>query len=253
MVAHPRRALVREPGDSYRRCISSHPMKHTIDVGLARTQHRAYVSALEGAGLEVIRLERDDAHADSCFVEDTAVVHGGRALICRPAKESRRGEVDAIETALSEHLKVRRALAPATVEGGDVLHLEDRLVCGLTDRTNKDGVMQMAEWLGVRVDTIQDPSIMHLKSYVSRIDPGRVLVSGRYAGHAALGGLEKLIVPPDEEYAANVLSACGVVIMPQGFPRTKLLLERSGVEVVSLDMSEFPKCEGAMTCLSVLF
>lgn len=252
MSARSRRALVREPGNSYSRCISSHPLRHTIDVDLARAQHRAYVSALEAAGLEVVRLERDDAHADSCFVEDTAVVHGSKAFITRPAKESRRGEVDAVEQALSGHLQTRRASEPATIEGGDVLHLEDRLVSGVTDRTNEEGVAQMREWLDVRVDTVADPSIMHLKSYVSHIDKDRVILSRRYADHPALSGLDVLVVPDDEAYAANVLSVNGLVVMPSGFPKTKDMLERAGVEVIALDMSEFPKCEGAMTCLSIL-
>lgn len=253
MTMRLKRALVREPGRNYSRCISSHPLRHTIDIELARHQHRAYVSALEATGLEAIRLERDDAYADSCFVEDTAVVHGSRAFITRPAKESRRGEVYAVEDALSEYLQVRRASDPATVEGGDVLHLEDRLVSGITQRTNEEGVKQMGGWLGVRVDTVQDPSIMHLKSHVSYVDRGRVLVSERFADHPALADLDKLLVPEEEAYAANVLCANGVIIMPQGFPKTKGVLERAGMEVVALHMSEFPKCDGAMTCLSVLF
>ena len=251
MVA--RRALVREPGSTFSRCISTHPMRHTIDVGRARVQHAAYVAALEGLGLEVLKLPRDDSLPDSCFVEDTAVVHGAKALVARPAKESRRGETEAVRAVLSEHLRTKVAEAPATVEGGDVLHTGDRLVCGLTGRTNGEGARQLAEWLEVRVDTVEDPSIMHLKSYVSHIDEGRVLVTRRFAGHPALEGLEKIVVPEGEEYAANVLSVDGAVVMPKGYPGTEALLERSGVRVSALEMTEFPKCDGAMTCLSILF
>lgn len=253
MSQTPRRALVREPGGQYSRCISSHPLRHTIDIALAREQHRTYVLALEEAGLDIVRLERDDAHPDSCFVEDTAVVHGQKALICRPAKESRRGEVDTVEAVLSQHLQVKRATGTATVEGGDVLHLEDRLVSGVTDRTNDEGVNQMRSWLGTRVDTVRDPSVMHLKSHISHIGRGKVLVAGRFAQHPALSGLEKLVVPDDEGYAANVLQANGTVLMPLGFPKTMAILEEAGLKVVPLQMGEFPKCDGAMTCLSILF
>lgn len=246
-------ALVREPGKTFSRCISTHPMRHTIDVERARAQHATYVKTIEDLGLDMIMLGRDDEHADSCFVEDTAVVHGGKALICRSAKESRRGETGAVEIALSEHLRVRKASGPATVEGGDVLHLPDRLVCGITKRTNDDGVRQLSDWLGIRVDTVRDPSIMHLKSYISHIDDGTVLVSKAFADEPAFDGLDKLIVPSGEEYAANVLSVNGTVVMPNGFPRTKDVLERAGVEVIALEMTEFPKCDGAMTCLSILF
>lgn len=228
-------------------------MRHTVDVARAREQHDTYVETLEDLGLEIIRLDRDDRFPDSCFVEDTAVVHGERALICRPAEEGRRGEIEAVEAALSERVRARRAEAPATVEGGDVLHLGDRLVSGLTRRTNDEGARQLADWLGVRVDTISDPAIMHLKSHVSYIRGGTVLVTKAFADKPALDGQEKLVVPDGEEYAANVLSVNGTVLMPAGFPETKALLEEAGVDVVVLEMTEFPKCDGAMTCLSILF
>lgn len=247
------RALVREPGSGFSRCISTHPMRHTIDIGRARAQHAVYVSTLEALGVEVIRIDRDDSLPDSCFVEDTAVVHGAKALVSRPAKEARRGETEAVKAALSRHLEIRSAEEPATVEGGDVLHLEDRLVCGLTKRTNREGARQLSDWLEVRVDTIDDPSIMHLKSHVSHIDEGRVLVTKGFSGHPALQGLDKLVVPDGEEYAANVLSVNGTAVMPKGYPGTEALLRRSGVDVVALEMTEFPKCDGAMTCLSILF
>jgi dimethylargininase len=248
-----KRALVREPGRGFSRCISTHPMRHTIDVERARRQHSAYVDTLKALGLDIIRLGRDDSLPDSCFVEDTAVVHGARALICRPAKDTRRGETEAVGAALEQHLEVRAAAEPATVEGGDVLHVGGRLICGLTKRTNAEGARQLSAWLGAQVDTIDDPSIMHLKSYVSHIDEGRVLVTRGFAHQPALEGLEKLVVPDGEEYAANVLSVDGTVVMPKGYHATKALLERSGVEVVALEMTEFPKCDGAMTCLSILF
>lgn len=248
-----RRALVREPGSGFSRCISTHPMRHTVDVGRARAQHATYVSTLEALGLEVIRIGRDDSLPDSCFVEDTAVVHGPKALVSRPAKEARRRETEAVMSVLSQHLRVRAAEEPATVEGGDVLHLEGRLVCGLTKRTNREGARQLSDWLEVRVDTIEDPSIMHLKSHVSHIDGDRVLVTSAFARHPALDGLDRLVVPDGEEYAANILSVDGAVVMPKGYPATEALLRRSGVEVVALEMTEFPKCDGAMTCLSILF
>ncbi len=247
-----RKAIVRESGEGLSRCISTHPMRHTVDVARARAQHAAYVEALKDLGLDVIRLERDDTLPDSCFVEDMAVVRGGKALICRPAEAARRDEVTAIETILSEMLDVKRASETATVEGGDVLHLRDRLVCGLTRRTNREGARQLADWLDVKVDTIIDPAMMHLKSHVSYIRDGTVLVTKALADHAALAGEEKLVVPDGEEYAANVLSVNGAVVMPAGFPRTKELLERAGVGVIALEMTEFPKCDGAMTCLSIL-
>ncbi|MCK4438262.1 hypothetical protein KAV47_04225, partial [Candidatus Bathyarchaeota archaeon] len=157
----PRHAIVREPGDSYAGCLSTHPLHHTVSLKKAREQHAVYCGTLEELGLEVIRVPRDDAHPDSCFVEDNAVVDNGRALICRMAKPSRRGEQTGVAAALEMLMPVKWAEEPATIEGGDVVHVEGKLICGVTDRTNPEGVAQMQEWLDVPVSTIFDPGIMH--------------------------------------------------------------------------------------------
>lgn len=249
----PRRALVREPGDSYPGCISSHPLRHTVDVSRARAQHALYCEALSELGLEVIRVPRDNVHPDSCFVEDNAVVQGGRALICRMARESRRGEEEGVEAALREHMPVKRAVAPATVEGGDIIHLPDRLISGVTQRTNPAGVAQMREWLGVPVDTIEDPGIVHIKSYVTYLGRGTMIATGKYAGHPVLKGFRVLVAPVGEEYAADTLAVGDSVVMPAGLPRAHEMVREAGFDVVPINVSEFEKCEGAVTCLSILF
>jgi dimethylargininase len=209
--------------------------------------------ALRELGLEIIELSRDDENPDSCFVEDTAVVHNGKALICRPALQSRQGEVRKVEQILAEHLSVKRTSEPATIEGGDVLHLPGLLVCGLTKRTNAEGAKQLSSWLDVDVRTVADPSTMHLKSHVSSLGGNRILVTERYSKLPALKDFQSLIVPDSERYAANALFVNGTVIMPQGYPDTKALIEGAGFNVVALQMDEFPKCDGAMTCLSIIF
>ena len=249
----PRRALVREPGERYPGCISSHPLRHTVDVSRARAQHALYCETLSELGLEVIRVPRDDLHPDSCFVEDNAVVHGGRALICRMARESRRGEEAGVEAALREYMTVKRAVAPATIEGGDVIHLQDRLISGVTQRTNLEGVAQLREWLGVPVDIIEDPGIVHIKSYVTYLGRGTMIATGKYASHPALEGFQVLVVPEGEEYAADTLAIGNTVVMPAGLPRAHELVREAGFDMIPLDVSEFEKCEGAITCLSILF
>jgi dimethylargininase len=216
-------------------------------------QHAKYCETLSELGLEVIHTVRDDKHPDSCFVEDNAVVHGGRALICRMARESRKGEQLGVEAVLRDHMPLKWATAPATVEGGDVVHLPDRLISGVTQRTNVEGVVQMRDWLRVKVDTVVDPGIVHLKSYLTSLGKGRVLVTKKYADHPALEGLETIIVPEEEEYAADTLTVGDTVIIPEGNLRTRDMLREAGYEVIMLDVSEFEKCEGALTCLSILF
>ena len=139
------RALTRTPGKSYVKCQSCHPKRHTIDLSLALEQHAVYCSTLRDLGLEVVTLPPDEHHPDACFVEDTAVIHGKKALICRSGVESRRGEEVSICDVLGQYMSLKMAAPPATVEGGDVVHFEDRLLSGLSQRTNAEGVRQMSE------------------------------------------------------------------------------------------------------------
>jgi dimethylargininase len=248
----PKLAIVREPGNSYSKCISCHPLRHTIDLGRARRQHAEYCRVLADLGLELIRVPQDDENADSCFVEDNAVIHHGKALICRMAKDSRRGEIGAVESILKGMVSMKRATAPATVEGGDVVHFSDRLLSGVTQRTNEQGISQMEEWLDIRVDTVKDPSIVHLKSYVTYLGKDFVISTRRYSTHPTLKGYSVLVVPEDEGYAADTLAIGDTVLMAKGLPKSQALVKDAGFDVVSLDVSEIEKCEGALTCLSLI-
>ncbi|MFX1403232.1 MAG: dimethylarginine dimethylaminohydrolase family protein [Promethearchaeota archaeon] len=247
------RALVREPGAQFTHCISSHPLHHTVNVARARTQHSEYVNMLTELGLEVIQLPRDDTYPDSCFVEDTAVIHSGKALITRLAKQSRRGEEDSVEELLQEYLPVQRIMAPGTLEGGDVIRLSTRIICGISQRTNRAGMEQMQTYFGVPVDTITDPHLIHLKSHVTYLNHNIMLTTQTYTHHPILADFEVLVVPENEQYAANTLTIDDTVIMLTGYPQTQQLIKDTGFEVISLNISEITKCDGALTCLSLLF
>jgi dimethylargininase len=253
VVLSQTRALVREPGKLFPKCISSHPMRHTIDVERARAQHRAYCDMLSEIGLEVIHLPRDDSFADSCFVEDTAVIVGQKALICRLAKTSRQGEEEAVKVMLRQYISTSQVIAPGTVEGGDVIHHQKSLICGITQRTNRSGVQQMEKFLEVPVETIENPQVIHLKSHVTYLSRNTFVAIKSMAQHPILKGFDILIVPGEERYAANTLTIGDTVLIPKGYPQTKTLINKAGFTVVTLDMSEFAKCEGALTCLSLLF
>lgn len=245
--------MVREPGNSYSRCISCHPLKASIDLGRARSQHAEYRKALRDLGLEVITVPRDDANADSCFVEDNAVVRGKRALMCRMARKSRRNEVEAVADLLGQYLQIAHATPPATVEGGDVIHFEDRLISGVSQRTNPAGVSQMSEWLGVKVDSIRDLGMVHLKSYVTYLGRNTLIASSRFAKHELFKQFTVIELPDKEAYAADTLAIGDTVLMASGRPAAQMLVKQAGFKVVSLDVSEIEKCEGALTCLSILF
>jgi len=246
-------ALVREPGGSFSQCITSHPLKHTINVVNVKKQHLVYCNTLEELGLEVIYLPIDDTHPDSCFVEDNAIIHNKKALITRMGIETRRGEEVAVEKALNDFLITKKTLAPGTIEGGDVIHLPDRLICGVTQRTNNDGVNQMNKWLDISVETWIDPNIVHLKSHVTYIGKDTAIATKAYANNPLLNGMNILVVQDNESYAANTLAINDSVLMPKGFPNSQTMVMEAGFEVISLEMNEFQKCEGALTCLSLIF
>jgi dimethylargininase len=249
----PKHAIVRTPGNLYTSCLSEHPLHHTVSLKKAREQHGKYCETLSELGLEVIHVPRDDVFPDSCFVEDNAVVENGKALICRMAKESRRGEQPGVAAVLEGIMPIKWAEDPATIEGGDVVHAKGKLISGLSLRTNLEGVTQMKEWLDVPVATIFDPTIMHLKSYVTYLGKDIMIATKKYANHPALEGFNILIPPSEDEYAADTLSVGDTVLMAAGYDTAQLMVKEAGFDVISMEVSEIQKCDGALTCLSILF
>ena len=246
-------AIVKPPSRSYQRCISSHPSRSTVDFVRATDQHNAYCAELEELGLDLIRLTPDDKKPDSCFVEDTAIIHGTRAFITRMAISSRQGEETSVREELEKRLNVNCCQPPATIEGGDVIHLPDELIIGETQRTTAEGIRQAGEYLQIPVTTIKDTAIVHLKSHVTYLGRRFIICTWRYANLPELTHFEKLVVDKKEAYAANTLTIEDVVLMTEGYPNSEQMVRDAGFEVVTLDMSEFEKCEGALTCLSLLF
>ncbi len=248
-----KKALVRPPGKNFKGCLSVHPQHHSVNLELALEQHKKYCQTLEDLGIDLIRLEPNDEYADSCFVEDTVVVFGNRAIITRMAKESRRGESDAIEMILSEYKKIESVKEPGYLEGGDVIHLPDSLICGITKRTNHDGASQMEHWLDTFVHRIEDLDIMHIKSHVTFIDRAIVVCNQKYVDNPILEPFRRIVLPPSESHSANTLTVDEVVIMSARHDKTALMVKEAGFDVIQLDMSEFEKCDGALTCLSIVF
>jgi len=150
-------------------------------------------------------------------------------------------------------MPVKWATKPATIEGGDVVHVEGRLISGISDRTNFEGVAQMQEWLEVPVATIFDPTIMHLKSYVTYLGKGIMIATEKYANHPALEGFNILILPAEDEYAADTLAVGDTILMAKGYETAHTMVREVGLDVISMDVSEIQKCDGALTCLSILF
>jgi dimethylargininase len=168
-------------------------------------------------------------------------------------KESRRGESKGVETILSEWKQIKSVKTPGTLEGGDVVHLPNSLICGITERTNHDGASQMEHWLETSVYRIEDPKIMHIKSHVTYLGKDTMVCNPRYAEHPVLEPFAKIILPFKESHSANTLTLGDLVIMSARHDETARMVKDSGFDVIQLDMSEFEKCDGALTCLSIIF
>jgi dimethylargininase len=248
-------AITRDPSPALARCELTHLERAPIDFARAVEQHRAYLDLLAELGLAVLRLPPDDAHPDACFVEDTAVVLDELAVMCRPGAASRRGETAAVAAALAPYRPLVHVPAPATLDGGDVLVLGRRVFVGRTARTNPAGIESLRAALGPRgydVATVEVAGCLHLKSAVTAVDDDTVLANPEWIDARAFEGRSVLAVDRAEPAAANVLRIGRSVVAHAGFPRTVERLRRHGAAVRTLDVSEFLKAEGALTCKSLL-
>ena len=234
----------------------THLERAPIDLDLALRQHAAYRQALRECGCEVRLLDLHRGCPDGVFIEDTAVVLDEAAVLASMGAASRRGEPEAIEPVLREYREVRRVEPPATLEGGDVLRVGRTLLVGLTGRTNAAGIDALAAAagpFGYRVLAVPLRECLHLKSACTALPDGRLLVNAGWLDGAAAPGFERVPVPAEEPRAANVLLAGETVVMDAAYPRTAALVRGLGFAVRTVDLSEFAKAEGSVTCLSLLF
>ncbi|MEN0066308.1 MAG: N(G),N(G)-dimethylarginine dimethylaminohydrolase [Myxococcota bacterium] len=243
-------ALVRDVPDSFVNALAQEPRR--IYLSKARKQHARYIAALEGAGLDVRVLPPDETQPDCPFIEDQAVIYGGRALVTRPGHPDRRGESGPVEAWLrSQGLDVTTMEAPATLDGGDVLIAGDAAYVGRSGRTNGEGIARFAAWSGLPVHPVP-VSGLHLKSVASAATPRLVLVAANTLDPAMFGGCDVVVVPPDEAAAANVVPLGSAVLALAGHPVTRQALEERRLEVIEVGISEFRKADGSLSCLSVL-
>lgn len=253
-------AIVRTPGQSVIDGIDDYADLGTPDYTKALAEHQAYVKALESLGVKVTVLDALEAYPDSCFVEDPAVVVTGKfAVITNPAKQSRNGEREAIKSAIQANYSAEQIFeitAPATLEGGDVMQVEDTFYIGLSARTNQAGIDQftaIAKQFDMAVIAVPVKQVLHLKTGVTYMGNNQMLVSGEYIDHPAFAAFKQLKVPAGEDYAVNCIQNGDKVLMPAGFPGVKALLTSAGLSVVEAEMSEFEKIDGGLTCLSLRF
>lgn len=222
----------------------------------AQEQFDAYVNALNDCGLSVTVLDPLTGYPDAHFVEDAAVVTPDIAVITNPGAVSRKGEVPSIAGALQPFRKIVWIQPPGTIDGGDVLMVGGHFFIGLSDRTNEQGAMQLGEAVarfGCTWTPVPVAAGLHFKSSVNAVGADTLLTTRTFADHPALAGFHRIVVSAQEEYAGNTLLINGHLIMPAGYPDTRKKLQDLGKSIIELDVSEFRKMDGGLTCLSLRF
>ncbi|HEY2962267.1 MAG TPA: hypothetical protein VGJ37_07610 [Pyrinomonadaceae bacterium] len=253
------RAIVRRPSENFAEGLTS------VDLGkpdyeLALRQHEAYCRALEDCGLTLTRLGADDRYPDATFVEDTAVLTKRGAVIARPGAASRVGEIVEIESVLTGfYSRFFYICEGGTLDAGDVCEAGDRFIIGISQRTNEEGARQLATFLGefgyesTLIDVRGVSKILHLKSGLAYLGGNRVLAIHELKDLKELSGYHLVHVNADEAYAANCLSLNGRILIAAGFPALRRELEKLDYETIVLEMSEFEKMDGGLSCLSLRF
>jgi dimethylargininase len=246
-------AFVRTVPDSFAGALSAAEPAPAIDVTLARRQHGGYVDRLANGGFEIQRLETAPAYPDGPFIEDVGVLLTGTLVLTRPGAPSRRGEVQGVGEALGDRFEIRSIEEPGTLEGGDVLRVGGRIYVGQSARTNEAGIEQLAAiagLLGIETIPVAVQGALHLKTVVTALDHETLIAA---PGHFALDdfrGLRVLWVEGESE--VNVLTLPdGRILIPASKHALQAAVAAAGYTVVTVDVSEFEKADGGLTCLSL--
>jgi dimethylargininase len=246
-------ALIRRPGPRLTEGIVTHIDRLPIDQGLAERQWKTYVEAMERFGWRTIEVPPADDCPDAVFVEDTVVVYKNLAVITRPGADARKPEIFDVEKVVEElGLSLNRIHGPGTLDGGDVLKVGDTVYVGRGGRTNAEGVRQLRsilEPLGPTVVAVPLTKVLHLKSAVTALPDGSIIGYEPLIDDPAI--FPRFVSVPEESGAHVVLLGAGRLLVAADCPRSAALFVDLGYEPVVVDISEFEKLEGCVTCLSV--
>jgi dimethylargininase len=250
---HAGTALIRRPGPMLADGIVTHIARTAVDQRRAETQWEHYVAAMEGAGWHSIEVPPADDCPDAVFIEDTVVMYRNLAVITRPGADSRKPEIVAVEKTVDDlGLSTNRIHAPGTLDGGDVLKVGDTVYVGRGGRTNAEGIRQLRsilEPLGATVVAVPLTKVLHLKSAVTALPDGTIIGYEPLIDDASI--FPRFMPVPEESGAHVVLLGGDRLLMAADCPRTAERFGDLGYEPVVVDISEYEKLEGCVTCLSV--
>ncbi|MFK2825912.1 arginine deiminase family protein [Bacillus sp. B190/17] len=248
--------IVKTPGKSYVNGLTTSDLG-TPDYGKLLEQHEAYVEALKQCGVEVTHLPASEEFPDSTFVEDTAVLTPEFAVITNPGADSRNGEIKEMESVLKNfYEKFHYITAPGTLDGGDILQIEDHFYIGISERTNTEGARQLKEIFeseGYKATIIQLKEFFHLKTGIAYLGDNVIVVAGEFIDHPDFAQYKQIKVTVEETYCANCIAVNDYVIIPKGYEDTKRQINEAGHKTIELDMSEVRKQDGGLSCLSLRF
>lgn len=246
--------FVRPPAHSYVKCISTNPAKGSIDIRLAKDQHRQYVSTLRESGIRVIELGPLEDFPDSVFMQDPALLGSRRTIVGRFSEKSRRGEAKALCHDLQDQRidigTTHFVRVPGTLEGGDVLITDHGIFVGESRRTNASGIRQLSACLDeIDIKGVKT-NLLHLLCGASYLNRKTMIIAPDLVDPKLFPGFRFIRIPREEAYAADALYLGeGRVLIPRGFPKTSMNLKEAGYKPVELDVSEFHKGDGGVTCL----
>ena len=249
-------SITRPVSASIESCELGYLPRRSIDFQKASEQHALYEACLSELGLSVIRLPPEPELPDAVFVEDTAVLVPEIAVMTRPGAASRRPEVESVARALSRYLPLHWIRPPATLDGGDVMHAGRTLFVGASQRTNGEGIRQLANELapfGYTVEPVEIRDCLHMKSACCYLGRQIILANRAWIDTAPFGEFQIVDVAPEEPWAANVLAIGEMIVIPSSFPATARMLARLGWNVRPVDVSELMKAEAGVTCMSLIF
>ena len=249
-------AIVRKPGKSMIDGLTTANLG-SPNFEKAIVQHANYVKALKRCGLEIIQLEADDDFPDSTFVEDTALLTPTCAIITNPGAPSRIGEIIEMKKMLQQYFdNIQEINSPGTLEAGDVMMVGSHFYIGLSERTNKAGANQLIRLLqkhGMSGSVVPLKKVLHLKTGVSYLENNVLVASGEFLENSAFQKYDIIEIPEYESPAANCIWVNGTVLIPAGYPITKQKIADRGYPIIELDISEFAKLDGGLSCLSLRF
>jgi len=223
----------------------------------ALEQHNRYVYILKQCGLQVTVLDADSNFPDSTFIEDVAVCTPKCAIVTNPGASSRNGEKQAIKPVLQQFYNtIEEIINPGTLDAGDVMMVDDHFYIGISERTNHTGAEQLISILekyNMTGSKVPLKEMLHLKTGLSYLEQNTLLISGEFLHNPEFEKFSKIIVGEKELYAANSLWINGNVLVPLGFDETKQKIEKAGYKTIEIDVSEFRKLDGGLSCLSLRF